>query len=63
MRIVSYNDHQASTRVVCVVRLVSMADSRTERLHVLPTASNSCHGNACAYFIQPSLMSVGFPKK
>ena len=28
------DSYQASARAVCVVRLVSTADSRTERLHV-----------------------------
>ena len=35
MEIVSDDDHQTSARSVCVVRLVSMVDSRTERLHLL----------------------------
>ena len=50
---------QACARAVHVVQLISTADNRTERLHVLLTASNSHHHSA----IQPLLMSAGFPKK
>ena len=60
---VSDDGHHASTRTVCVVRVVPTADSRTEKLHVLLTASSDCHHLTCTYFIQPSLMSPGFPKK
>ena len=48
MRIISDDGHQASVRAVCVVQLVSTADSRTERLCVLLTASNSHHCIALA---------------
>ena len=48
---------QASTRVVCVVRLNSMADSMTDRLCVLR------HCIAHTYLIQVLLMSLGFSKK
>ena len=44
---------------VCVVQLISMADSRTERLCLLLTACNSI---AHTYFIQPLLISAGFPE-
>ena len=30
MQIISDEDHQASARAVCVVQLISMADSRTD---------------------------------
>ena len=39
MQIISDDGQWASTRAVHVVRLVSMADSRTERLHLQLTAS------------------------
>ena len=48
--------HRASTRTVCVIQLVSMADSRTKRLCVLLTASNS-HCIAHTWLIQLFLMS------
>ena len=65
MRIISYDGDWASVRAVGIVRLVSTADSRTERLHLLVTASNSrhCIAHTYMYLIQPSLMSAGFPKK
>ena len=56
--ILSDNSHQASARAVCVVRLISMADRGTERLHVLLTASNSRHCITCTYIIKPLLMSA-----
>ena len=56
----SDDHHQASTRAVHVVQLFSIADSRTERLHV---TSNSHCCIARTYLIQLSLMSVGFPLK
>ena len=40
-----------------------MADSRTERLCILLTASSNRHHLTRMYLIQPSLMSPGFPKK
>ena len=61
MRIISNDGHRASARPVRVIRLVSTADSRTERLRFLMTASNSrysTHRIACTYYIQPSLMSA-----
>ena len=63
MQIISDNDHRNRAKAVHVVRVVSTADSRTERLHVLLTASNSCHCIARMYLIEPSLISAGFPKK
>lgn len=53
----------SSGRAVCVVQLVSMADSRTEMLHKLLPASNSHHCLTCTCLIQPLFMSVVFPKK
>ena len=63
MWIISDNSHLVSARAVCVVQLISMAESRTERLHILLTASSSRHRLTCAYLIQPSLVSAGFLKK
>ena len=57
--ILSDNSHQASARAVCVVQLISMADSRTERLRVLLTASNSRYCIAHMYLIKPLLTSAG----
>ena len=54
----------ASARAVRVVQLISMTDSRTERLRVLLPASNSSlNCSYVPYIIQPSLMSAGFPMK
>ena len=56
--------HQASARpFFIVVRVVPMADSRTESLRVLLTASSNRHRLTRTYLIQPSLMYPGFPKK
>ena len=44
----------SSARAVCVVQLVSMADSRTERLHKLLPASNSHH----LYVPYPAIVDV-----
>ena len=63
MEIISDNGHRASTRVVHVVLLVSAADSRTERLRLLLTASNSRHYIPRMCLIQLSLMSADFPNK
>ena len=63
MRIISYDGQRANARAVCVVQLISTAGSRTGRLHVLLTVSNSRHCITRTYLIQPSLMSAGFPKK
>ena len=49
MRIIFYDGHGASARAVRVVRLVSTADSRTERLHLLLTMPNSRHCIAHLY--------------
>ena len=43
MCIISGDCHRASARAGCVIQLVSMAESRTERLCLLLTASNSHH--------------------
>ena len=53
--------HWAISRVACVLRLASMADSRTERLCVLLPASIRPSCIACMYLIQLSLLSFGFP--
>ena len=53
----------ASARTACVAQVVPTADSRTERLRVLLTASSNHYRFIHMYLIQPSLMSVGFPKK
>ena len=62
VRIISDDGHHAS-QAIHVVRAVSMADSRTERLHILLTASSNHHRLTHMYFkfIKLSLMSVGFP--
>ena len=60
---ISDNGHHASTWTVCVVRVIPTADSRTERLCVLQTASCNYHCLIHAYLIHLSLMSLGFPKK
>ena len=49
MQIMSDDDHPTSARAVQVVWLVSTADSRTEGLHLLLTASNSGHCTAHTY--------------
>ena len=43
--------HHASTRAVCVVRVVPTTDSRTERLRVLLTISSNRHHLARTYLI------------
>ena len=63
MRIISDDGHQVSARAISVVRHVSTAESRTERLRVLLTASTSRHCLTCTYLIQPSLMYAGFSNK
>ena len=63
MQIVFDDSLWTSARAVDVVQLVSTADSTTERLCVLLTASNSRHCITPMCLIQPSLMSAGFPKK
>ena len=63
MEIISVDGQRATTWVVGVVRLVPTGDSKTGRLHALLTVSNLCHCIDHSYFIQPLLMSLGFPKK
>ena len=63
VEIISDNGHQASAKAICAVRVVSTADSRTERLCVQQTASSDCYGLTCAYLMKPSLMSAAFPEK
>ena len=43
VRMISDDDHHASARTVCVVQVIPMADSRTERLRVLLTVSSNRH--------------------
>ena len=52
MGIISDDSHWAETMAVCIVRLIFSSDSRTGRLHLLLTASKSCHCIARMYFIQ-----------
>ena len=64
---ISFDDDQwTSARAVCVVRLVSTADSRTEKLCVLLTVSNSRHCIVCTYLNvpYPAVVDVcGFSKE
>ena len=53
MPIISDDDQRTSAMAVRVVRLVFTADSRTEKLCVLLTASNSHHCIARTCLIQP----------
>ena len=59
MRRISDYGHRASAWAVRFVRLLSMADSRTERLRLLLTASNSRHCIACTYVPYPAIVDVG----
>ena len=45
--VIGYYSHRASARAVCVVRLISTADTRTERLRTLLMVSNSHHCITC----------------
>ena len=56
MQIISNDNQQASTRAVRDVQFVSMTYSRTERLHVLLTVSNSRHCIARTY--PPAVVDV-----
>ena len=58
MQIVYDYGHWTSARAVCVVQLVSMADSRTEKLRLLLTESNNHHCIVHMYLIQLLLMSA-----
>ena len=62
-QMISDDSHHASTRTVCVVRVIPTADSRTERLRVLLTVSSNHHRLTRTYLIQPPLMSPDFPRK
>ena len=55
MQMISADSLRASTRAIHVAQLSSMADSRTERLHVLLTASNSRH---CITHMYPAVVDV-----
>ena len=57
MRILSDDGDHATARAIRVVRVVSTADSRTERLPLL-TASNNRHRLTRMYLIKPLLISV-----
>ena len=63
VQIISDDGHQACARAVGVLRLDTMADSRTERLCELLSVSNSRHCITRTYLIQPSLTSAGFPQQ
>ena len=56
MQIISDDSHQACARAVGVLRLDSMADSRTERLCELLSVSNSRH--YCSYVPAPQIVPV-----
>ena len=62
VQIISDDGHRANTRAVCVVRLISTADSRTERLCLLLTAPKSSLYRSYVLYLAV-LMSAGFPKK
>ena len=57
-QVISDDNHQASTRAVCVVELFSIADGRTERLRVLLTVSSNCHCFTRTYLIQLLIVDV-----
>jgi len=57
MQIISDDGHWAETRAVCIVRLIFSSDSRTGRLHLLLTASNSRHCIA-HYVLYPVVIGV-----
>ena len=63
MQIIPDNGQRPTAWAVRVVQFISMADSRTGRLHILLMASNIHHCTAHMYLIQQSLMSAGFLKK
>ena len=63
MQIIYDDSQQAITWVVCVIRHVFIADSKTGRLHILLTVSFVTVLLVRMYLIQPSLMSMGLPKK
>ena len=43
VRMISKDGHHTSARTVCVVGVISTANSKTERLHILLTASRNRH--------------------
>ena len=48
VQIIANNGHQVSAKAVCVPRLNSAADNRTERLHVpLPASISRCNVVSC----------------
>ena len=51
--------NETSTKDICVVRHVSTADSKTETLCLLLTASNSL-ALYCLYVVYPAVMSWAF---
>ena len=60
---ISDDGHHASARTVCVVRVVPTADRRSERLHVLLTASTNRHHLTLTYFIQPIVDVSGLSRE
>ena len=60
VRMISDDSHHASARTVCVVRVLSMAESRTERLHVLLIMSSNHHHLTRTYLIQLSFFFFFF---
>ena len=51
-RMISDDSRHASARTVHVILVIPMADSRTERLCMLLTASGNCHNVTRTYLIQ-----------
>ena len=46
------DDHHASTRVICVVQVVSTTHRRTERLYISVIVSSNCHHLVHTYLVQ-----------
>ena len=63
VQMISDNGHYTSARTVCVVQVVPMADSRTERLRVLLTVSSNRHCLTRMYLIQPVVGVSGLSKE
>ena len=53
VRMRSDDSHHGSASTVCVVQVIPTADSRTEGLRVLLTASSNRHRLTRTYLIQP----------
>ena len=56
--ITSDDGHHLSARAICVVQVVSTAENRTERLHILLTASSNFHHHTCMYVPYPAIVDV-----